>query len=201
MSLSPSTLSAIQQAGQGLHAARQAVSGAVQSQAEQMIAIVASQPFSPESDRAYAQLRTVSRLAHELQAMEEQLRALYTSAAEMLEAETPVLVALPGHAPRSRARALGSSEGAQDVVAKTVPSRKSNIQEGQSDKSQRTSSNDEKVLRYLKTVLDRRNWRSLTHAAIAQGSGIPLGSVGLALRRMAAAEKVREGNKGAYRLV
>lgn len=199
MSLSPSTLSAIQHAGEGLHAARQAVSGAVQAQAEKMIAIVASQPFSPESDLAYAQLRNVSRLTHELQAMEDQLRALYTSATEMMEPETPVLVALPGHAARSRA--AGSSEGAQDVVAKTVPSHKSNLQEGQSDKSQLRSSNDEKVLGYLKKVLDRRSWRSLTHGAIAQGAGIPLGSVGLALRRMVAAGKVREGNKGAYRLV
>ncbi|HEX5364854.1 MAG TPA: hypothetical protein VFW59_11350, partial [Gallionella sp.] len=90
MSLSASTLSAIHQAGQGLHEAHHAVTQAVQAAAEQMVATVASQPFSPESDRAYAQLRSVARLAHELQAMEEQMKALYTSAAQMVTPETPV---------------------------------------------------------------------------------------------------------------
>ena len=200
MSLSPLTLSAIQQAGQALHTARQAAARAVQENAEQMVATVARQPFSPESDRAYAQLRTVARLAQELQAMEDQLELLYSSAAEMMEPETPVLTALPGHAGRSRSRSADASEDAEEAVVKTVPSRKSKTHEGQSQKPQRQSANDEKVLGYLKTVLDRRSWKSLTQASIANGSGIPLGSVGLALRRLAVAGKLREGSKGSYRL-
>ena len=64
----------------------------------------------------------------------------------------------------------------------------------------RVSANDEKVLAYLKTVLDRRSWKAFTHAAVAQGAGIPLGSVGLAIRRVIALGTVREGQKGSYRL-
>ena len=162
MSLSPSTLSAIQQAGEGLHSARRAVSDAVQATAERMVATVADQPFSPESDRAYAQLRRVARMAHELQAMEDQLRVLYTSAAEMMEPETPVLVALPGHGARSRSRAVETNLGAEDAVLKTAASRESKRQEGKAEKPKSPSSNDEKVLSYLKAVLDRRSWKSLT---------------------------------------
>ena len=66
---------------------------------------------------------------------------------------------------------------------------------------QRMSANDEKVLAHLKQVLDRRSWKTFTHAAVAQGAGIPLGSVGLAIRRVIAAGAVREGQKGSYRLV
>lgn len=200
MSLSASTLSAIQQAGQGLHEAHHAVTQAVQATAEQMVATVASQPFSPESDRAYAQLRSVARLAHELQAMEEQMKALYVSAAQMVTPETPVLIALPGHARRSLSRPVETNERAEDAVVKTAPSPKAKPKVAKSDKAPRLSSNDEKVLHFLKTALDRRSWKSLTHATIAQGAGIPLGSVGLALRRMALAGRVREGGKGAYRL-
>lgn len=64
----------------------------------------------------------------------------------------------------------------------------------------RMSANDEKVLAYFKAVLDRRSWKSYTHAAVAQGAGIPLGSVGLANRRVIAVGTVREGQKGSYRL-
>ncbi|MEO5658752.1 MAG: hypothetical protein ABIQ90_02995 [Polaromonas sp.] len=209
MSLSPPTLSAIQQAGQTLHAARQAVFGEIQENAQQMVATVANHPFSPESDKAYAQLRTVARLAHELKAMEEQLEVLYTSASEMMAPATPVLTALPGHVRRSRslsADAHQNTENAEDAeytdatTSKTAPSSKLKIRKATSKKPVHTGSNDEKVLSYLKTVLDRRSWKSLTQLTIAGGSGIPLGSVGLALRRLAAAGLLREGSKGAYRL-
>ncbi len=204
MSLSPSTLSAIQHAGQGLHAARQAVSEAVQANVQQLVGMVASQPFSPESDRAYAQLRAVSRLAHELQAMEDQLKTLYLSAAEMMAPETPVLVALPGLGGRSRARyAAESHEEAEDATVKPAPKRqprKAKARQEAAKQPQRLSRNDEKVLQYLKQVLDRRSWKPLTQAAIAQGAGIPPGSAGLALRRALAAGALREGTKGNYRL-
>ncbi|MEO7160746.1 MAG: hypothetical protein ABJA84_09620 [Polaromonas sp.] len=200
MSLSPSTLSVIQQAGQALYTARQAVSRAVQENAQQMVAMVASQPFSPESDRAYAQLRAVARMAQELKAMEEQLEVLYIAAAEMVQPETPVLAALPGHERRSRSRSEDAGEDAEEVVVKTAPSGKPKTHEGKSPKPARQSANDEKVLGYLKTVLDRRSWKTLTQAGIASGAGIPLGSVGLALRKLLAAGSLREGSKGAYRL-
>lgn len=209
MSLSPATLSAIQQAGQTLHAARQAVFGEVQENAQQMVATVANQPFSPESDKAYAQLRTVARLAHELKAMEEQLEVLYASAAEMMAPSTPVLTALPGHVRRSRSLTANASQNTEDAedadytdaaAPRTAPSSKSKTRKATSKKPVHASSNDEKVLGYLKTVLDRRSWKSLTQRTIAGGSGIPLGSVGLALRRLAVAGLLREGSKGSYRL-
>ncbi len=204
MSLSPSALSAIQQAGEALHAARQAVSDAVRVKAEQMVAMVASQPFSSESDRAYAQLRSVARTAHELQAMEEQLKTMYLSAAEMMASEMPVLVALSDRGGLSRARyAAESHEGAEDAIVKPAPKRrprKATARQDATHPPQRLSPNDEKVLHYLTRVLDRRSWKPMTQGVIAQGAGIPLGSVGLALRRVVAAGALREGNKGSYRL-
>lgn len=64
----------------------------------------------------------------------------------------------------------------------------------------RLSGNDEKVLAYLKQVLDRRSWKPYTQAVIAQEAGIALGSVGMALRRLLAAGAIREGQKGRFRL-
>lgn len=209
MSIAPNTLLSLQQAGESLHAARQAFAQEVQQNASRVVGIVASEPFSNDADRAYAQLRTIARMAHELQAMEEQLKTLYGSAMELVAPETPVLVALADRPTRSRARASTSSiESAEDVVVKPGLQKKpsknratSKVTAEPSSQPQRLSANDEKVLAYFKDVLDRRSWKTLTQAAIAQGAGIPLGSVSLAIRRVIAARAVREGQKGSYRLV
>lgn len=209
MSIAPNTLLSLQQAGESLHAARQAFAQEVQQNASRVVGIVASEPFSNDADRAYAQLRTIARMAHELQAMEEQLKTLYGSAMELVAPETPVLVALADRPTRSRARANTSSiESAEDVVVKPGLQKKpsknratSKVTAEPSSQPQRLSANDEKVLAYFKDVLDRRSWKTLTQAAIAQGAGIPLGSVSLAIRRVIAARAVREGQKGSYRLV
>ncbi len=205
MSISPSTLLALQQAGERLNAARQAFAQEVQSHAAHMVGIVASEPFGTEADRAYAQLRAIARLAHELQAMEEQLKTMYGAAAEMVRPETPVLVALPERGRRSRIRQNDTdNEGAEDAVVKPAPQRPSRAakarQKEAAPPSQHMSRNDERVLQHLKKVLDRRSWKPLTQASIAQGAGIPPGSVGLAMRRLLAKEAIREGNKGSYRL-
>lgn len=208
MSISPSTLLALQKAGESLHAARQAFAQEVQSNAGRVVGMVASEPFSAEADRAYAQLRAVARMAHELQSIEEQLKTMYGAAAEMMQPETPVIVALPGHGRRSRAhQGAESFDDAQDVLVKPVPHRQSpkakplrKRMKETASQPQRLSSNDEKVLAHLKKVLDRRSWVTLTQGTIAQGAGIPLGSVGLAMRRLVAAEAVRERGKGSYRL-
>jgi hypothetical protein len=208
MSISPSTLLALQKAGEGLHAARQAFAQEVQLNAGHVVGIVASEPFSAEADRAYAQLRAVARMAHELQSIEEQLKTMYGAAAEVMQPETPVIVALPDHGRRSRARQGAENlDEAEDVVVKSAPHAQSpktkplrKWTNETASQSQRLSSNDEKVLAHLKKVLNRRSWVTLTQAAIAHGAGIPLGSVGLAMRRLVAAEVVRERGKGSYRL-
>ena len=63
----------------------------------------------------------------------------------------------------------------------------------------RPSANDEKVLAHLKSVLERDSFKPLTHANIAQAAKMPVGSVGIALRRLAAAGLINE-SKGSYRL-
>lgn len=208
MSISPSTLLALQKAGEGLHTAREAFAQEVQSNAGRVVGIVASEPFSSEADRAYAQLRAVARMAHELQSIEEQLKTMYGAAAEIMQPETPVIVALPDRGRPSRARQGAESlDEAEDVVVKSAPHRQSlktkplrKRTKDTASQPQRLSSNDEKVLAHLQKVLDRRSWVTLTQGTIAEGAGIPLGSVGLAMRRLVAAKAVRERGKGSYRL-
>ena len=71
MSISANTLRSLQLAGERLHAARQAFAQEVQQNASHVVGIVANEPFSSDADRAYARLRVIARMAHELQTMEE----------------------------------------------------------------------------------------------------------------------------------
>lgn len=208
MTIAPSTLDSLQQAGESLYAARQAFAHEAQLNANRLVGIVASEPFSNEADRAYAQLRTIARMAHDLQALEEQLKTMYGSAAELISAETPVLVALSDRSSRAQGRAnAASAQSAEDAVVKAsrqkqMPKKKARTKSTPEPASRprRMSTNDEKVLAYFNASLDRRSWKPLTHATISQGAGIPLGSVGVAIRRVITAGAVREGQKGSYRL-
>lgn len=208
MAIAPDTLLSIRQAGESLYAARQAFAQEVQHNARRMVGVVASEPFSSDADRAYAQLRSVARLAHELQALEEQLKALYVSAADLASAEPPALVTLPDQ--RARSRTTGHVSGVEvteDAAVKSRPGPGRNAKKAGAKHAapampapRRMSGNDEKVLAYLTQVLDRRSWKPYTQAVIGQEAGVALGSVGMSLRRLLAAGKIREREKGRFKL-
>ncbi len=195
--LNRTTLSLLQRAGEALYAAQRAVAQEVQSHAEGVVHAVASAPFSPESDRAYAQLRSVARLSQELQAMDEQLRGLYGSAAAMETPEPQVLAALALGAPAGRGTAL-----AQDAEVKRPRTAPAPTARGsrRTQAAPRLSRNDEKVLAHLQRTLRAEGWTEMTHAAMARGAGIPLGSIGLAVKRLLKAGVLLEGERGHYRL-
>lgn len=208
--LSRSTLALLQQAGESLFSAQQAMAQEVHAGSQSVVSAVASAPFSAEADRAYAQLRTVARLSHELQAMEEQLRTAYQTASTLAQREVQVLHALP----LSRATAKASrpqASQAEDVVVKTAggkrraarasaPKAAARSSSSQAAQSPRLSTNDEKVLAYLERVLNRETSTQITQASVAQGAGIPNGSIAVALKRLQQMGRVVEGERGHYRL-
>ncbi|RFO97368.1 hypothetical protein DIC66_09600 [Rhodoferax lacus] len=207
MSLSKTTLSAIQQAGQGLHKATVVVSAAVREQAEHMVAAVANQPYQAEGEQAFANFKMLARLSQDLQTLEEQLRALYATATELSSPEMDVVVALPRASARARAAALAQNEAAEDAVIKAAPQGRSNPKAkakakkaAKSNKPVTLTGNDSKVLDYLKTVLKTDTWTDLTGAAVAQGAAMPLGSVGISLKKVVLAGAVKKTGKGSYQL-
>jgi len=219
MSLSKSTLSAIQQAGQALHRATVVVSGAVREQAEHMVSTVASQPFEAEGEQAFANFKMLARLSQDLQSLEEKLRALYANASELASPEMDVVNALPHTA---RSRAASSKDVAEDAVVKPASTRtartarkgtkpaapspatqangKAGKQPGKKSKAPALTANDNALLKYLQSALNSSSWTHLTGAAIAQGSGLPLGSVGVSLKRIMATGAVKKGARGSFKL-
>lgn len=178
------------------------MSDAVRTEAQHMVTTVAQNPFGQDSDKAFAQVRTLAMMAQELQAQEEKMKGLYGSALAMMVPETPVLTALPGRGKPEKFEAGQGNQEAEDAVIKPTAARQ--IQTKKVKAKSKTlaprMSNDVKLMDYLKTVLNRRSWKPVTHAAISQGAGIPLGSVGWTLSRAKQAAHIVEDAKGAYKL-
>ena len=201
MSLSKTTLSAIQQAGQGLHQATVVVAAAVREQAEHMVSTVASQPFQAEGEQAFANFRQLARLSHDLQVLEEQLRGLYATASELASPEMDV-VAVP-RLPRNRPAAAAHNDTAEDAVVKPATVRRAKPVGRPAKKAGKAVSltaNDNKLLQFLKTALKVGQWTDLTGAAIAKGAAMPLGSVGISLKKVITSGQVKKHGKGSYQL-
>jgi hypothetical protein len=201
MSLSKSTLSAIQNAGQGLHKATVAVGTTVREQAEQLVALVASQPFHAEGEQAFANFKLLARLSQDLLSLEEQLHQLYNTAAELANPAMDVVVSLPRQSVRTRSAGSSSNDTAEDAVVKpaTAPRR---AKPGAKKPAQAITltANDLKVLDYMKTVIKVGEWTGLTGAAISQGAGMPLGSVGISMKKVVACGAVKKKGRGSYQL-
>jgi hypothetical protein len=211
MSVTPSTLSSIQQAGQAIDIARLAIIAAVTEHAQRVMVAVAEQPSSGDNDKLFSSWKTLSRLAQEVNVIEEEFKVIYQTAADLAQPETSVLMALP-HSAQHKTPARDSADTASNSTVEDVQFKPGAAKRGPKPGAVRVtrkaasnvgglSTNDSKVLDFLATQLNRKSWTRLTQAGIPDGAGIPIGSIGLALRRLIGFNQIVEGVKGRYKLV
>lgn len=209
MSLNPRILQSIQQAGQSIHDCREMLKAEVSRHTEQLVSVMASQPLGPSADSAFSQLKQVARIHQEMQALEEQLRGIYHSAAQIKGEEVQVIEALP-HRRASTATAAVQVEDAQ-VIQKSTGRKQRKAKAGKpgkpSAKAQptnhrggRVSTNDEKVLTALRSLLKVSKNAVLSQAQIATEAGIPGGSIAASIRRLQVSGVVLRNGRGRYRL-
>lgn len=221
MSLSQSTLAAIQQAGQSLHRATEVVSSAVRDQAAHMVATVASQPFDDEGEQAFAHFKMLARLSQDLLALEERLRSLYATASDLANPAMDVVASLPSPSARARnntaedaivkpapARRARASKAAAGAAAKSVGVAKTKASAPRGKKAAAAkgtkpaglTANDTKVLHYLRSVLKPGQWSTITGASVAKGAQMPLGSVGISMKKVVASGAVKQNGRSSYQL-
>lgn len=209
MSLNPRILQSIQQAGQSIHDCREMLKAEVSRHTEQLVSVMASQPLGPSADSAFSQLKQVARVHQEMQALEEQLRGIYQSAAQLKGEEVQVIEALP-HRRASTATAAVQVEDAQ-VIQKSTGRKQRKAKAGKPGKPSanapqrkqrggRVSTNDEKVLAALRRLLKVFKHATLSQAQIASEAGIPGGSIAASIRRLQDAGAVQQMARGQYRL-
>ena len=194
MSLSQKNLSSIQKAGQAAHDAAEAILVTVRTQAESMVASMASQPFSAESEQAIVRFKTLSRLSQGLVAIEAQLQELYAVASDLANPASDVIVV------KQIKQRKNSNALAVDVVEKPTKAIKAAKAKKGGRKAATLTANDSTLLQYLQGVLKAGEWTAQTGSVMAAGSGLPLGSVGVSLKKILASGAVKAGERGMYQL-
>lgn len=169
------------------------VSNAVRQQAEHMVAtVVTSPPFQGDGDRAFSHFKIFARLSQDLQTLEEKLQDVYATASELTDLEIDNVVTLP------KLR-VHIDTIAEDAVVKPARAPRKRARKGLA-KPVKLSLNDHKVLEFLKTILKSDQTMRITNAEIATGSGLPLGSVGISLKRVIAFGAVKKRGRSSYLL-
>ena len=199
MSLSQKDLSAIQKAGQAAHHASEVIGLTVRTQGESLVGKLSRQPFGSESDQVIERFKSLSSLSQGLIAVEAQLQKLYVLANELASPAGDVIVLPAGNKRRTL-----SNAAAVDVVAKPAKVAKKVQKVKRAGRKSAApgslTANDSKLLAYLHSVLKAEAATSLTGGAMAAGAKLPLGSVGISLKRIIAFGAVKSVGRGTYQL-
>lgn len=194
MSLPQRDLSSIQKAGQAVHGASEAIQATVRAKAESMIASVSSQPFGDETEQSIARFKILARLSQGLVEVEAKLQELYAVASDLANPASDVILV------KAIKQRKSSNALAIDVVAKPTKTVKVAKAKNGGRKVAALTSNDSTLLQYLQGVLKADEWTAQTGAVMAAGAGLPLGSVGVSLKKILASGAVKSGERGMYQL-
>ena len=214
MSITPKTLSAIQKAGEAIDTARQVLAAAVTDHAARVMNAIKHNPTNPDNESSLDAWKALTQLARHVESAEQQFRSIYFTAEKLVMPEVQVLPALGHQKAAPKALPATSEPQVQDVIAKPSikKTRKPKVSGSvpaapvaaastpAAPSTGKISKNDQKVLSHLAAVLTSSSWTRLTQQSIAQGSGIPNGSVAASLNRLIAAKKLAVDPQGQYRL-
>jgi len=211
MPIASNTLSHLQAAGMAVHIAVEALQQELQTHSQALMEQMALQPYGVEADGAYQQMRQVARLAHEINSLEQQLSAIYLEASQVVQVDTPVLPALPSAGRSRRVKQVegtvsnpnGEIEDATVVVERGVAlkvSHKVSRQRQTGSLEGGKASNPDRLLKALRKILKGKA-KVVSHAEMAQVSGLPRGSVGASIKKLLEAHKLTIDESGTYRLI
>jgi hypothetical protein len=190
MSIHPDTLANLQRAGQQVFDASEAFKSDLQAIAAALVQQVAAEPTSQDSDSAYQRLKLISALTKELQEVDQTLRGIYARATSLMSPEVKPSLALAG--PKSKPEAdiqdatVKALSGAKPKSVRQVKKSSAPRQKraNSSNPGQKRVPNSQRLFDYLSKAIGALDGISLTHADLAEGSGLPTGSVGAALKAL-----------------
>ena len=193
MSLSSKNLSSIQKAGQAVRDSSEAIAATVRAQAESMVSSMATAPFSAESEQSISRFKMLSKLSQGLATVESQLQEIYAIASDLANLASEVVV-LKG---ASRRKSITSTADADVVV---MPAKATKRAKTGGRKAATLTDNDNKLLAFLQKALKSGAATAITGNALSTGSGLPLGSVGLSLKKIISTGAVKQVGRGTYQL-
>lgn len=224
MPIQDTSIELIQQAGQTLHRARQALQGDVQASAQRITAAIL-QSAGKDLDSVFAGVKEVARLLHDLEALEGRLKDLYLNAVSVAGHRSPRTVPLGNagaaraaegvlplvsevqdvepKAPRAaaRARGAGRSKAGKKTPGKTVTAARTTPAKAPQTARPERLNNDQKLLAFFKSRLNSKGFTRVTGQEIREGAEMPAGSVSASLARLIRQGLLEHKGRGTYRWV
>jgi hypothetical protein len=264
MSLSSSTLAAIQKAGAAVFVADEKLKQAAQNYAERVNAAIAGNPYHLGNDALIENWKTVARLSQTIAGIEAEIKKVFQVAAELTGEDQPSVVSTPVQvAPKRAAKqavvvpavkapvASGKAKNASkskpaaraasvaptvptlvdlaptDVVIKpskkaakpkalvavapkstklkpkqkaAAPKIKTKLRVAVKAVTGELSGNAAKLLQQLELVLNANDFAEINQTVMAKESGIALGSMTAALKKLMALGRIAAGPAGRFKL-
>jgi hypothetical protein len=206
MSLNKELLATIQKAGAAVFDADAQLKLAVKSYGERVHAAVGSNPFHLGNDTLFENWKMVARLSKTVAAMEEDLRNVYRIVGELSDVQPSLPDLMPAlsapspdvSAPSDATLVADSSLTATDVKIK----KKEKIPTAKPSPVLATPApnNAARLLKHLRGVLSTKDFATVNQTAVAKATGIPMGSMTAALKRLVAAGHVQANRFGMFKL-
>lgn len=228
MTLSISTLAAIQKVGAAAFHADAKLKSAARDYAERVSAAVTENPDKQGNDALIESWRTVARLSQTLEGIEEELKKVYQIASQLSSEDqtgvrdVPALVKPTRSAGKAKKKAKRTVTPAAvalqslasqadlsptDVLAKpkkkaALPKAKAGQRKAAAaaSKTLAPDSNPAKLLRNLEHVLNASEFTSIIQTGVAKETGIPLGSMTAAIKKLVETGWIVTGPNGSLKL-
>lgn len=216
MSLSTSTLSAIQKVGAAAFTADEKLKAAVKKYAERVNDAMITNPYGLGNNTLFETWKVVARLSQTMAGIEEELKKVYLVASDLAADDHPDGVqVLSLAAPTAPAVAIaGKRDGAPtDVRVKqkknpvAPKAAKAKVKSTAAKREVNASTpvmptgNALKLMQHLQGLLNTNEFTSLNQTAVASATGIPMGSMTAALKKLMAGGHLIAGPSGSFQLV
>ena len=198
MSLTSSTLVAIQQAGAAVYAADADLKQATQTYAARVAAAMEANPFGLGNDALFQNWKTMARLSQSMTAIEAELKKIYFVAEDVADPDAPAAIPLPALA--SPVGATATDAVVKSTTRKGTRGRRPERRSGATSVRFPLPSNAAKLLRHLETVLNANDFQVIKPTACARLVGMPLGSVSAAIKNLVAGGHLVSGSAGSFKL-
>jgi hypothetical protein len=216
MSLSASTLSAIQKVGAAAFTADEKLKAAVKKYAERVNDALITNPYGLGNNTLFETWKVVARLSQTMAGIEEELKKVYLVASELAADDHPdgvQVLSLAAPVPSVAAKADKRDVTPTDVRVKSkkkslppkVAKAKVKVTAAKREVNSSTplvvTGNALKLMQHLQGVLSANEFTALNQTAVASATGIPMGSMTAALKKLIAGGHLIAGPSGSFQMV
>lgn len=216
MSVSTSTLSAIQKVGAAAFTADEKLKAAVKKYAERVNDAMIANPYGLGNNTLFETWKVLARLSQTMAGIEQELKKVYLVASELAADDHPdgvQVLSLAAPAPAVAAKTSKRDAAPTDVKVKSrktpmpVTAVKAKVKTiaVKRDVNSATppvpTGNAFKLLQHLQGVLNANAFTALNQTAVASATGIPMGSMTAALKKLIASGHLIAGPSGSFQLV